>query len=69
MTPNNRPSAPDATAPANGPRRAILQPAPRRNAQLILDAVVASYIHQISERHGHRQPASDPMAATATGGS
>ncbi len=36
--------------------------------QLITEAVVAEYIHEISERHRDPQPAPDPAQDTGSGG-
>ena len=41
----------------------------RPSAQLILDGVIASYIHDISERHSYPKPKSDRLAVSGAGGS
>jgi hypothetical protein len=41
----------------------------RPSAQLILDGVIASYIHDISERHRHPRLTSDRPAVSGAGGS
>lgn len=51
MTNLNRPTPQLTTANGRTPHRAAPSSAPRRDAQLIYDAVVASYIHDISARH------------------
>jgi predicted Zn-dependent protease len=66
MRKNNRPQAPLTTA--NGSRWADVESSRRRNARLISDGVVASYIHDISQRHRypdeiHGPALEPPMAA------
>jgi hypothetical protein len=53
----NRTIAHPQTATGNGvaPRRLRVRPARRPSPQLISDGVVASYIHQISDRHRRRE--------------
>lgn len=51
MTHINRPNPNTAGSDASWSRRAELSPRRRPSPQLILDAVVAGYIHDISQRH------------------
>ena len=68
MTTLNRPTPHDPSTASTAHAAALDSPR-RPSAQLILDAVVASYIHDISERHPHPQIASDRTAASGTSGS
>jgi hypothetical protein len=61
MTTIDPPSPHETSTSAASSRPASVDAAPRPSAQLILDAVVASYIHDISERHRQPQTASDPI--------
>jgi hypothetical protein len=60
MTTINRPIKHEPTANLNG--SAATDSARRPSPKLILDGVIASYIHDISERHPHRQAAGDSGA-------
>jgi len=53
MTHDNRPRPHTTTAQPTGRRslRTERRPGARASAQLITDAVIASYIHDISQRH------------------
>ena len=62
MTTINRPTQHGLTANVNG--SPATDAAGRPSAQLILDGVIASYIHQISQRHPQRQAAGDGRALT-----
>jgi hypothetical protein len=51
MRNNTRPQIPPTTS--SGSSWAEVESARRRNARLVSDGVVASYIHDISQRHRH----------------
>lgn len=63
----NRPTPCRPAANANGSATTDSNDRPR--AQLILDGVIASYIHEISERHRSPQLKRDRLAVSAAGGS
>lgn len=60
MTTINRHSARHTTMDATGSRRRAATSARRPSPGLILDAVVASYIHEISQRHRRPRKRTDP---------
>lgn len=65
MTTINRPSPYRPAANVDGP--ATTDSHDRRSAQLILDGVIASYIHDISRRH--RSPQLNRLAVSGAGSS
>lgn len=67
MTTINRPTPNRPAANVNGSAATDSNGRPR--AQLILDGVIASYIHEISERHRNPQLKSDRLAVSGAGGS
>jgi hypothetical protein len=64
MTTINRPTPYRPAPHVNG--SAQTESNDRRSAQLILDGVIASYIHDISERHRSAQLNSDRLAVSGT---
>jgi hypothetical protein len=52
--------------PSEKPNLQSASPA-RPSVEVSTDAVVAAYIHEISERHRRRDPALEPESATASG--
>ena len=66
MTTINRPTPYRHAANVNG--SATRDSSDRPSAQLILDGVIASYIHDISERHRYPRPKSDRLAVSGAGG-
>jgi hypothetical protein len=66
MTTINRPTNHGPTAIVDG--SAATDSAGRPTPQLILDGVIASYIHEISERHPRRQTAGDDGALSEPAG-
>lgn len=67
MTTINRPSPYRPAANVDGP--ATTDSHDRPSAQLILDGVIASYIHDISRRHRSPQLNSDRLAVSGAGSS
>lgn len=65
MTTINHPSQYQPAANVDGP--ATSDPHDRPSAQLILDGVIASYIHDISQRHRNLQLNSDRLAVPGAG--
>jgi hypothetical protein len=66
MTTINRPTPYRPAANVNGSAKTNSNDRP--SAQLILDGVIASYIHDISERHRYRQLKSDRLAVSGASG-
>ena len=63
----NRPTPYRPAANVNG--SAKTEPNDRPSAQLILDGVIASYIHDISERHRYPDPRGGRLAVSGAGSS